>query len=180
MIEKSLFVTGHRPPDLGGWDEDNDTARAVKAWLWTVICRAYKKGKRNFISGLATGTDLWFAEAVLALKADFHDVRLIAAIPYKSQPDRWAAFNKKRWQRVYEEADMKHTVNPDPEKGSPKFIFVKYLHARNQWMVDNGSTGCAIWNGKEKGGTFDCLKKAKKAGRKVLCYNPDTKEEHWV
>lgn len=180
MYEKSLFVTGHRPPDLGGWDEDNDTAKATKIWLWNVVMRAYNQGKRNFISGLATGTDIWFAEAVVALKEQFHDIKLIVAIPYPSQSERWADFNKKRWERLVNEADAMHIINPDPAENSPKFIWVKYLHGRNQWMVDNGTTGCAVWNGKEKGGTFDCLKRAKKAGRKVLIYNPDKKEEMWT
>lgn len=180
MIEKSVFFTGHRPPELGGWNEDNDVAREVKKWLWQAIVRAYEKGKRNFISGLATGTDMWAGEAVIALKEKFRDINLVAAIPFPSQAAKWAEFNVRRWERLKQMASMSIVLAEDPKKDSPKFVWANVLHGRNQWMVDNGGAGIAVWNGKIQGGTWDCLKRAAKAGRSVLRYNPDSGEEQWI
>lgn len=180
MLTSAAFFTGHRPPDLGGWNEENDIARAVKVWLWYAIERAYGRGKRVFISGLATGTDMWAAEAVVALKEKYHDIKLHAAIPFPSQASKWAEFNKKRWQRLFEVADAYTILFEDPPKDSPKWLWAKMLHDRNSWMVNNGHAGIAVWNGKENGGTWDCLKKAKIANRPVLRYNPTTHQENWI
>jgi uncharacterized phage-like protein YoqJ len=180
MLQSAAFFTGHRPPDLGGWNEDNDVAREVKAWLIQAIERAYVRGKRVFISGLATGTDMWAGEAVIALKEQHHDIELYAAIPFPSQASKWAEFNKKRWKRLKEEADSFTILFEDPSKDSPTWAWASLLHQRNQWMVKNGSVGIAVWNGKEKGGTFDCLKKAKAAGRPILRYDPLTQKEEWL
>ncbi len=180
MLQSAAFFTGHRPPDLGGWNEDNDVARNVKAWLEKAIERAYIRGKRVFISGLATGTDMWAGEAVIVLKEKYHDIKLHAAIPFPSQAIKWAEFNQKRWKRLKEEADSFMILFPDPPKDSPTWAWAQLLHKRNQWMVDNGHAGIAVWGGKEKGGTWDCLKKARAADRPVLRLNPFTMKEEWI
>jgi uncharacterized phage-like protein YoqJ len=180
MLTSACFATGHRPPDLGGWDENNEVARNTKIWLVSAIERAYARGKRIFICGLATGTDMWFGEGVITLREKCPDIKLHAAIPFNCQPDRWAEFNKKRWKRLKEEADSFLVLFNDPIKDSPKYVWAQMLHGRNQYMVDNGSAGIAVWNGKENGGTWNCLQKAKKAGRPILRYNPLTQEEEWL
>lgn len=175
-----VFFTGHRPNALGGWDEDNDTARDVKKWLYQAIERAYKKGKKTFITGMAVGVDIWAGEAVLALKDKYHDIRLIAAVPYATQADRWADFNKKRWRRLIEECDEMHIIFSDPPAKSPKFEFAKRLNGRNAWMVDAAVIGIAVRRADTaRGGTVNCLKYASKQKKSVLVYHPDTKEEVW-
>lgn len=178
-FKDGVFFTGHRPTSLGGWNEDNDMARDVKGWLFKAIQRAIDKDKKTFITGMACGIDIWGAEAVLALKGEHHDLRLIAAIPYMSQAERWAKFNKTRWRRLMETADEVHILYDDPPKESPTFEFAKRLNGRNEWMVDAAVVGISVFTGVEKGGTYNCLAYAKKTGKKVLIYNPVTKEEAW-
>ena len=180
MLQSAAFFTGHRPPDLGGWDEDNDVARAVKAWLWHAIDRAYVRGKRVFISGLATGTDIWAAEAVIALKEKYMDIKLHVAIPFPSQASKWADFNKVRWERLRQVANGYTILFDDPPENSPKWIWAKMLHDRNTWMVEQGHAGIAVWNGKEHGGTYDCIKKAIAANRPILRYNPVDRTGNWI
>lgn len=177
--EDGVFFTGHRPTGLGGWDENNDIARDCKRWLYEAIERAIKKGKKTFITGMATGVDIWAGEAVLALKDKYHDVRLIAAIPYMSQANRWAEFNKARWRRLMETADEVHIIYDDPPEKSPKFEFAKRLNGRNAWMVDAAVIGISVFTGVKRGGTYNCLTYAAKNDKQVLVYNPTTKVEAW-
>jgi len=175
-----VFFTGHRPPDLGGWDEDNDIARQVKRWLYASIVRAIEKGKRTFITGMATGVDIWAAEAVLALKGTYHDLRLVCACPYMSQPDRWARFNKARWRRLMEEADEFHIISDDPPEGANGSEFARRLNGRNHWMVNSAPVGIGVMRSdKASGGTRNCLSYAKRKQCPVLVYDPVTKEEIW-
>ena len=123
---------------------------------------------------------MWFGEAVLSLKDKYDGIRLYAAIPFPSQATKWAEFNQKRWQRLKEEAYKCIILFDDPPKDSPTWVWASLLHKRNQWMVDNGHAGIAVWNGKEKGGTFDCLKRARAVDRPILRLNPQSMKEEWI
>ena len=61
--------TGHRPDKLPwGRDEADPRCLLLKEDLEAALDRAYQAGFRHFISGMAQGADLYFAEAVLALR----------------------------------------------------------------------------------------------------------------
>ena len=176
-LTKGCFFTGHRPDKLGGWDEKNETATAVKTWLWKAIKRAIKGGHHTFISGAALGVDTWAAEAVHELKQQYPNIRLVLAIPFSNQAEVWRQEAKTRWQRLVDIADEVIIVSPNPPDGAPRWQYAQALHKRNQYMVDHGHSGIAVWNGDEKGGTSDCLGRAKKKKRPVLRLNPTTMEE---
>ena len=74
--------TGHRPEKLPwGSDETDPRCKALKQKLQDAVSAAYDEGMRHFICGMARGCDFYFAEAVLALRADKQDVTLEAAVP---------------------------------------------------------------------------------------------------
>ena len=175
-----VFVTGHRPTAFGDWDEKNEMAQDVKKWLYLAIERAIEKGRTDFITGMATGVDIWFGEAVLALKEKNPYIRLICACPYMSQPERWARFNKMRWRRLMERADEFHIIYDDPEEKAPTYEFAKRLNGRNSWMVDSCPVGIAVHHKDVKsGGTVNCLKLAKSKERPMLVYEPVEGTERW-
>ena len=73
--------TGHRPEKLPwGDDEADPRCRALKRKLADAVEAAYEEGMRHFICGMARGCDLFFAEAVLALRERRGDVTLEAAV----------------------------------------------------------------------------------------------------
>ena len=79
--------TGHRPNKLP-WGEDERAPRclALKARLAELLEDCYRQGYRHFICGMAQGADMYFGEAVLALREKHPDVTLEAAIPSRSRP----------------------------------------------------------------------------------------------
>ena len=59
--------TGHRPDKLPwGSRESDPRCLTLKRRLTQAVEGAYTQGMRHFICGMARGTDLYFAEAVLA------------------------------------------------------------------------------------------------------------------
>lgn len=88
---KYLLLYRHRPDKLPwGTDERDPRCTRLKERLGQALERAYQSGCRHFICGMARGADLYFAEAVLALRACFPQVTLEGARPCESQADRWA------------------------------------------------------------------------------------------
>ena len=65
--EKTCCFTGHRPDKLPWGEKESDPrCRRLKESIAQAAEEAYESGIRHFISGMARGADLDFAEAVLA------------------------------------------------------------------------------------------------------------------
>ena len=103
--ETTCCFTGHRPEKLPwGTDEGNPLCLDLKRRLAAAVLSAYDRGMRHFICGMARGCDLYFCEAVLALREMRPGVTVEAAIPCESQADRWPEGEKQRYRRLLERA----------------------------------------------------------------------------
>ena len=79
---ETCCFTGHRPDKLPwGVREDDPRCTDLKARLAAALEAEYDAGTRHFICGMARGADLYFAEAVLALRERRSGVTLEAARP---------------------------------------------------------------------------------------------------
>ena len=67
--QKSCCFTGHRPAKLPwGYREEDPRCITLKARIFDAVTLAWQEGYRHFICGMAQGCDLYFCEAVLALR----------------------------------------------------------------------------------------------------------------
>ena len=121
-------------------------------------------GYRNFICGMAIGCDMYFAEAVLALRENYPDVHLEAAIPCGGQPDRWAKKDRLRYNALIDAAD---TVTVLQTHYSPDCMM-----KRNYYMVDKSSMLIACFDGRP-GGTMSTVLYAQRQGLSVLICDID-------
>ena len=112
--EKTCCFTGHRPMKLPwGMNEKDPRCLALKLELAARLEALAALGYRSFLCGMALGCDMYFAEAVLALRDRWPDVRLEAAIPFGDQPGRWNEEQRRRYNRLIDAADKLTTVAAD-------------------------------------------------------------------
>ena len=136
---KTCCFTGHRPTKLPwGYDERDPRCITLKRSLLREIEALYMQGYCRFISGMALGCDLYFAEAVLELKERYPALILEAALPFPGQADRWAEHHRARWQTVLNACDTVHTVQEYYDKGC--------MLRRDRYMVDNSSAILAVFD----------------------------------
>lgn len=155
---KAVNVTGHRPTKLNGYYKWNNQM-LVKSMREEII-KLVEQGYEFFISGMALGVDLWFAEEVIDLRdSKYPHIKLVAAIPCKGQQLRWPASSQEEWAEVKANADIVHYVSEDT-------YTAWCLHARNEWMVDNSNHVLAYWDG-TSGGTANCIRYAERIGRTI-------------
>lgn len=141
--------TGHRVEKLPWKDNENDPAcRALKKRIADVLAALYGAGYRHFICGMATGADLYFGEAVVALREEKSDVTLEAAIPFDGQSDRWPSQLRARYFRLAEECDEKTILHP--------IYTPDCMMDRNRYMVDHANLLIAVYNG-GPGGTRNTM-----------------------
>lgn len=163
-------VTGHRPNKLWGYDmSDPRYATMKKIFKERLIEMNAKEG----ISGMALGVDMVFALAVLELKAEGYDIKLVCAIPCQNHPCRWPEESQKLYQNILSQADEVVLVTDAPY--APRLMQV-----RNEYMVDRLSGPndklIAVWDG-SNGGTGNCVKYAMAKECNITCITPKMIED---
>ena len=116
-------------------------------------------GITNFISGMALGVDLDFAETVLKLRNDF-PITLECAIPCPNQRLNWDVKDKLRYDSILKRADNVKLV-------SERYT-AECMLKRNRYMVDKSELIIAVFNGIKKGGTWYTINYAKKENKVIV------------
>ncbi len=163
--QKTVCFTGHRPEKIFSNDASLDVKLALlKRDIRIQIEQAIDDGYVNFISGMARGTDIFFAELVLYLKQRHPEIKLICALPF---PEQGSGFSQKwrgRYDGIIARCDEKTAVCESYSKQS-------YI-IRNKYMVDRSQRVIAVFNG-APGGTAGTISYAKAKGREIIIIDPD-------
>lgn len=145
-------ITGHRPHKI------SRDLNEVEKDIIKVITELINEGFYTFVSGMAPGTDIIFAESVLKLKEQYPRIHLICAIPFPGFENQWKDEWKDRYRNVLRKADI------------TKFISEKYsfncFQKRNAWIVDHTARMIAVYNG-SPGGTQNTIQYSLKQGVKI-------------
>ena len=152
MGEPTCTFTGHRAEKLPwGYNENDPRCRRLKRTLYDTIEAVYESGFHRFICGMAEGGDLYFCEAVLALREDHPDITLEAAVPFAGQAEHWGTAQRQQYESLLSRCD---TVTVLQEHYSPGCMM-----KRNRYMVDHADLIIACYDGKS-GGTLNTLRYA--------------------
>jgi len=116
----------------------------LKQRIADAVCAAYEEGYRHFLCGMALGCDLYFCEAVLALREGHPDVTVEAAIPCPSQADVWSSQQRERYRRLVDACDFETLVSSS--------YTACCMQRRDRYMVDHASLLIAAFDG-TPGGT---------------------------
>lgn len=161
-INSSLTCTftGHRPEKLPWGDNEKDErCIELKEKIYDTVEAVYRAGIRHYICGMATGCDIFFAEAVIALRDEHPDITLEAAIPCETQAQSWAEKDRNRYYYIASQCDyetlLQHRYTAD------------CMLKRNRYMVDNSSVLIAVYDG-SFGGTMYTVNYAQKQGLEII------------
>ncbi len=163
-MHKICCCTGHRPQkfpfEYGGKNKEFSTYLAeLKNKVENAII---EHGVTYFISGMALGADLDFAEIVLKLRKKY-SLKLECAIPCPDQTLKWEKKEIARYNRILQKADSVTLVS---ERYTSECML-----KRNRYMVDKGDLVIAVFNGIEKGGTWYTMQYAQRKNVPILIVN---------
>ena len=136
----------------------------MKSALKSEIEKAIQKGYTTFLSGMALGFDTICAETVLDLKKKYGNVKLIAALPCKTQDMKWSDKDRKRYKKLLKKSDGIRCIY-DEYAGEECMI------ERNRYMVNNSSLIIALYNG-ISGGTKSTIEYAMNRGLDIILIEP--------
>ena len=146
------------------WRSNENDIRCVflKRRLEKEIVKAIKKDHTHFITGMALGVDTYAAQILLNLKNKYH-ITVEAAVPCRSQPDKWNAADRARYSELLAGCDIVTVLS---EEYTPDCMY-----KRNQYMVDNSDMLVAVYDGKG-GGTGQTVKYAESLGKEMVILKP--------
>ena len=156
--------TGHRPDKLPwGLDEQDPRCTTLKHSLGRERELLYRRGFRHFISGMAMGCDLYFAESALALREKYPDLTVEGAVPCPPQAQRWPEHLHRRWRDLLDRCDLETVVQQHYDRWC--------MLRRDRYMVDRSATVLAVFDG-TPGGTQYTLNYAMDKKRELLLLDP--------
>ena len=164
-IKLSCCFSGHRPQKLPwGFNEDDERCVKMRNSAKVEIESAIKRGYNTFYCGMALGFDMMCAEIVLELKKKYSYIKLIGAIPFKNQTERWV--NKvqiDRYMKILKQLDESRCVYDKYQEGC--------MQERNKFMINNSTLVIALFNGRN-GGTKFTLDYARELDKEIIIITP--------
>lgn len=148
MNEKACCVTGHR-------NIPTDKVELIKTKLREEIEKAIADGFTMFITVMAEGVDLIFAELVIEQKEKHPHLLLEAAIPYRNRIKTTDPLFRKCVEGC-------NGIKVQQEEYSSDCFM-----NRNRYMVALSSRIIAVYDGREKGGTLFTMRYAHAMEREV-------------
>ncbi len=148
----SCCLTGHRQI------EEGDLPR-LTAHIDAALLALYQGGCRTFYAGGAMGFDTLAAERVLALRAQYADVRLHLLLPCRSQAEKWPQPAQRRYETLRARCDSFSYISEHYDSGA--------MQRRNLALVAQASL-CLAFLQREGSGAGQTVRAAKKAGMPVI------------
>ena len=152
LRERTVCFSGHRKilPE-----QQDKVARQLKK----TIVELANDGYQFFGAGGALGFDTLAAQAVLDLKSDLPQIKLILVLPCLSQADRWSLNDKEIYDDIKKRADKIVYTSREYTRGC--------MHKRNRHLVDNSSV-CVCYLREVTGGTAYTVEYAKSKNLRVI------------
>ena len=164
-----IMVTGHRPPKVGGYGP-SPTQDWIREQLRDVLSRAKTKHPNiEVISGMALGVDQWWAEIGLSMGC-----KVKGYVPFLKQHHAWPKESQEHYLSILQKIGRENIVLCS----EGDYSAIK-MQIRNERMVDDADFCVAVWDG-SSGGTGNCVRYIKTAGKPMYWINPKTHECQWV
>ena len=137
-----LGVFGHRPTELGGYD-DSGIAAAVRAKMIDIFdAKAVIIDDLVVVSGLRLGAEMLGAEAALDV-----GLPLVVVLPYPEPESVWPAASQQRFRGLRDQAldvVLLQTAKPNSKQQAGAA-----LAKRDAWIVDHVNEALLVWDGSD-------------------------------
>ncbi|HTJ75156.1 MAG TPA: RNase H family protein [Acidimicrobiales bacterium] len=139
-----VAVIGHKPPELGGYD-DNPVAAGVRAKLAELLAaKAQLHPDLVVLTGLGLGAEQLAAEA-----ATEAGVPYVAVLPYPDPDLVWPAESRRHFADLASKA--RGTVVLQSKAPATKQLAGAALRRRDAWLAREADEAVAVWDGDDAG-----------------------------
>lgn len=157
-----LVVFGHKPTELGGYDENFTTADVRRQLAEIIAAKRIMHDDLVVVSGLGLGAETLAAEAAIEAEVPF-----VAVLPFPAPDKVWPSASRARFRALTEQAlDVIALQRREPDSRQKAGAA---LAKRDAWLIANAREVVLVWDGKDP-----ALAKLHKAAEATLA------EDIWV
>lgn len=98
LIDKTCCFTGHRKLP-------SNQFQTIESELTQEVKRLINQGITCFMAGGAIGFDTIAAQAILSLKKEYKQIKLVLVIPCKDQANKWSYEDKVIYENIKDRSD---------------------------------------------------------------------------
>ena len=134
-----IAVTGHRPPDLGGYDAEG-THDAVRSDLREIlVAKSELHPSLTVATGLGLGSEMLGAEAAVQAK-----LPLLVVLAHPDQESRWPEDTRRRFLRLLDAASEVVTIDSRAPKS--RQAAASSYSRRDAWIRDVADEAIVVWD----------------------------------
>jgi ribonuclease HI len=139
-----VLVTGHRPPELGGYEPDNPVAADVRRRLGEILAaKSALRPETIVVTGLQLG-----AEQLAASAAAAAGVPYVAVLPYPQSDGQWPDESRRRFKELLRGASaavqLERTVPANRQRAGAS------LARRDGWLASQVDEAVVVWDGRDE------------------------------
>ncbi|MGD6777434.1 MULTISPECIES: DUF1273 domain-containing protein [Bacillaceae] len=139
---KVLVITGYKPQELQIFKKDDPAIHYIKRAIQkrlTALLEEHNELEWVVISG-QLGVELWAAEVVYDLQAEFPDLKLAVFTPFLEQEEKWSEQNKEYYESILSQANHIDSIT------KKKYESPLQLRLKNQFVVDKSDALLVVYD----------------------------------
>jgi uncharacterized phage-like protein YoqJ len=142
---KVLAISGYKPFELGIFKKDHPSAYFIKAAIKKELFPKIEDGLEWILISGQLGVELWAAEVVYEIQAQFPELKLAVITPFLDQEASWSENNKEWYESVLAQADFIDSVT---KKGYEK---PWQFRLKNQFFIDKSNALLLLYDLEKEG-----------------------------
>jgi uncharacterized phage-like protein YoqJ len=142
---KVLAISGYKPYELGIFKNDHPAVMFIKAALKKELIPMMEAGLEWVLISGQLGVELWAAEIVFDLQADFPNVKLAVITPFLEQEASWSENNSQWYKSILAQADFIDSVT---KKGYEK---PWQFRLKNQFFIEKSDALLLLYDQEKEG-----------------------------
>ena len=144
LTTRRIAIVGHRPPELGGYDE-NPVSTLVRRQLTEILrAKAQMFETVRVLSGLQLGAETLAVEAAIEAGVEF-----VAVLAFPDPAARWPKASQARFDELLDQAADVVVVDTKLPKTAAEAG--KAFGKRDRWLQDNADEAVVVFDGKHSG-----------------------------
>lgn len=155
-MKKVAFVTGYKPYEIGIFKNTQPEVYYIKKAIEKELKQLCEEGLEWVIISGQLGTELWAAEVVMELQAEYRQLRLAVLTPFLDQEKRWNEDNQSLYETVIAHADYVDAISKRPYEGPQQF------RNKNNFLLQKSDCLVIVYDEEHEGHVKYLLESAKK------------------
>ncbi|MEZ0116173.1 UNVERIFIED_ORG: putative phage-like protein YoqJ [Heyndrickxia coagulans] len=134
---KVVAITGYKPYELGIFGTDHPGIHYIQTAIRRRLVELLDEGYEWVLISGQQGTELWAAETVFDLQAEYPELKLAVLMPFEGQEEKWKDEQKAYYEMVLSQADFVAAISKRPYESPQQFRNKNriFLHKSDCLMV---------------------------------------------